>query len=167
MTTVALLVVSALLWQEQFIGATWSMNPLHDSAIEIVHQDERIILRAAPGEEQFAAAWFSADRTSPFPVDAVVRLTIKVNSNAARIKCFTRRQGHSVYFVTETTVAPGAQWQSIAVPLSCAKPFYGSDFPACLTPGEEPALFLIVENMQSGGLNIEIDDISVLDKEEK
>lgn len=168
MTAVALLIVSAVLWQEQFIDGVSSMNQLYDYTVDIVHKGETVVLRADLQEEEFAAAWFFVDDADPFPYDAVMRLTVKVNSSTARLRFFCRRHGHSVYYAGETNIAADEHWQNVDISLRDAKPFYSSNFPASLTPGKEPALFLIIENTQPGTFTIEIDDISVFEsKEEK
>ena len=167
MTAVALLIVSAVLWQEQFINGVSSMNQLYDYTVDIVHEGEKVILRADLQDEEFAAAWFSIDESRPFPQDAIVRLTVKVNSNTARLRLFCRRHGHSVYFAGAKSIAADEHWQAVDIRLQDTKPFYSSNFPASLAPGKEPALFLIIENEQPGAFNIEIDDIVVLESKEE
>ena len=167
MIAIALLVVSAVLWQEQFINGVSSMNQLYNYTIDIVHEGEAVVLRADLEEEEYAAAWFSVDDANPFPHDAVMRMTVKVNSNTVRLRCFCRRYGHSVYFMAETSIAADEHWQTIEIELQDTKPFYSSNFPASLTPGTEPALFLIIESTHAGQFSIEIDDISVLEQKEE
>jgi hypothetical protein len=45
--------------------------------------------------------------------------------------------------------------------LRYATPFFGMEFPASLTPGLTPALFLFIENAISGSFDVELDQISV------
>lgn len=167
MTAVALLIVSAVLWQEQFIDGATSMNQLYDYTVAIVHEGEKVVLQADPQEEGSASAWFSIDETNAFPHDAVVRLTVKVTRNTARLRYFCRRQGHSIYFAGEKSITSDEHWQSVAISLHEAKPFYSSNFPASLTPGSEPALFLFIENEEPGAFHVEIDDISVIEQKEE
>lgn len=167
MTAVALLVVSAILWQEQFIDGVSSMNQLYDYSVAVVHEGEKVILRADSPEQGFAAAWFSIDYQYPFPDDAIVRLTMKVTENRARLRFFCQRHGHSVYYAGETSVAADEHWQTVDIELQDTNPFYSSNFPASLAPGKEPVLFLIIENADPGAFTVEVDDILVLEQQEE
>lgn len=167
MTAVALLILSSVLWHEQFIDGVSSMKQLYDYTIDIAHEGETVVLHADLLEEEFAAAWFSIDQAHPFPDDAVMRLVVKVSSNTARVRYFCRRDGHSVYYVGATSIAAVDEWQNVDMRLQDAQPFYSSDFPASLTPGRKPALFLIIESTQPGPFTIAIDDILILEPEEE
>jgi hypothetical protein len=167
MIGVALLIVSAVLWQERFVDGVSSMNQLYDYTVDIVHEGEKVLLQAVLQEDEYAAAWFSSDVANPFPEHARVRLLVKVNSNTVRLRLFCRRHGHSVYFTSTRNIAASEHWQTIEVSLHDTRPFYSSNFPASLTPGREPALFLIIENAHPGLFNMEIDDILVLEQQEE
>lgn len=167
MTAVVLLMVSAVLWQEQFIDGVSSINQLYDYTIVIAHEGEKVVLQTDPQEEGYAAAWLSVDYPCPFPHDATLRLIIKVTGSSARIRFFCQRKGHSVYYTGEASVVADGQWQTVDISLYDAEPFYSSNFPASLTPRTEPALFLFVENEEPSAFYVEIDDISIIEQKEE
>ncbi len=167
MTAVVLFVVSAVLWQEQFIDGVSSMNQLYDYTVDIAHEGETVVLRAYPQAQGFASAWFFIDYQNPFPDDAILRLTMKVTENRARLRFFCLRHGHSVYYAGETNIAANEHWQNVDILLQDAQPFYSSNFPASLTPGNEPVLFLFIENEEPSAFHVEIDDISVIEQMEE
>jgi hypothetical protein len=69
-----------------------------------------------------------------------------------------------VYYTGKTSVAVDEHWQTVDISLHDAQPFYSSNFPASLTPGKEPVLFVFVENEEPSAFRVEIDDIAVIEQ---
>jgi hypothetical protein len=161
MIATILILVSSLLWQEDFTEDASAMRQLYDYRIEIAHQDGGIRLFANPQFEGFASAWLYVDTNIFFNDDDVLEIRIRDNGNAVRIRYFFLKENCLEYYAGENIVFVGNEWQNVEIPLRHSTPFFGSEFPAALTPGKKPALYLFIENAVSGSFDVELDRISV------
>ncbi|MGD8979426.1 MAG: hypothetical protein PVH23_05105 [candidate division WOR-3 bacterium] len=161
MMTIILLLVSTVIWQEDFSEGASVMRQLYDYRIDITQQDNGVRLTANPQFEGFASAWLYVDKDIHFHDDDVLEIRIRDNGNAVRIRYFFLKENCPEYYAGENIVFVGAEWQNVEIPLRFATPFFGSEFPAALTPNEKPALYLFIENAVSGSFDVELDHISV------
>jgi hypothetical protein len=156
-----LLLVSSVIWQEDFARGSSMMHQLYDYRIDIAQQDGGVRLTANPQFEGFASAWLYVNEDIHFSDDDVLEIRIRDNGNAVRIRYFFLKDNCQEYYAGENIVFIGAEWQNVEIPLRFATPFFGSEFPAALTPNEKPALYLFIENAVSGSFDVELDHISV------
>ena len=161
MIATILILASSLLWQEDFTESASAMRQLYDYRIDITQQDGGIRLTANPQFEGFASAWLYVDSDIFFNDDDVLEIRVRDNGNAVRIRYFFLKENCREYYAGENIVFVGDQWQNVEIPLRYATPFFGSEFPAALTPGKKPALYLFIENAVSGSFDVELDRISV------
>lgn len=161
MMSIMLLLVSTVIWQEDFTEGASMMRQLYDYRIEIVQQDGGVRLTANPQFEGFASAWLYVDEDIHFNDEDVLEIRVRDNGNAVRIRYFFLKENCQGYHAGENIVFVGAEWQNIEIPLRFATPFFGTEFPAALTPNEKPALYLFIENAVSGSFDVELDHISV------
>ena len=161
MIFLTLFIFSSILWQEDFTDTTVSMNQLYDYSIDISYEEGIVSLTAHPQLEGGAAAWFYVDEDITFSADDVLRVVIRVRENEVRLRYLCRREGRTVYFGGDEVISPGAEWQRIEIPLTEAKPFYSSNYPYALTPGKEPCLFIFIDNLVPGDLDVQLDNVSV------
>jgi hypothetical protein len=161
MTTILLLLASMVLWREDFNDTTASMHQLYDYHVDIKQQDGHVKLTANPQFEGFASALLYIDSNISFTDDDVLEIRLRDNGNAVRIRYFFLKGSCQEYYAGENIVFIGDEWQNVEIPLRYATPFFGMEFPASLTPGLTPALFLFIENAISGSFDVELDQISV------
>lgn len=161
MFLLCLFVITSVLWQEDFTEGISTMSQLYDYTITISHEDGKIYLEGEPQFESFASAWFYVDEDLSFTEGDVLELVMKVNSNSVQMRYFYRQEDRHVYFSGEKIISSDEQWQKVEIPFAEARPFYGSDFPAALTPGKTPCLYIFISNELPGELDVEIDRISI------
>ena len=162
MIFLTLFIFSSILWQEDFADTTAvAVSQLYDYSIDVSQEEGIVSLTANPQLEGGAAAWFYVEEDIAFNADDLLRIVIKVRDNDVRLRYFYRREGRKVYFGGDETIRPSAEWQRVEIALADAKPFYSSDYPYALTPGKQPCLYLFIDNMLPGNLDVEIDNISV------
>lgn len=161
MTSILMLLAASVLWQEEFNEDASALRQLYDYRIEIIHQNGTVRLTANPQFEGFASAWLYVSDDISFSDDDVLRINIRDNGNAVRLRYFFRKERCSEYYAGENIVFIGEEWQNVEIPFGHAQPFYGMEFPAALTPGEKPALYLFIENAVSGNFDVELDRVSI------
>jgi hypothetical protein len=162
MTATILILLSSLLWQEDFNEGSSVLRQLYDYQIDIVQQEGGVRLTANPQFEGFASAWLYVDKDIYLSDDDVLELRIRDNGNAVRIRYFFLKDNGKEYYAGENIVFVGAEWQNVEIPLRFATPFFGCEFPAALTPNVKPVLYIFIENAVSGSFDIELDHISVI-----
>ncbi len=161
MIPMILIIISGLLWQEDFNGDSPAMRQLYNYHININQQNGELRLTANPQFEGFASAWLHVDEDIRFNDDDVLEIRVRDNGNAVRIRYFFLKEKCQEYYAGENIVFVGADWQNVEIPLKHATPFFGSEFPSALTPDEKPALYLFIENAVSGSFDVELGQISV------
>lgn len=161
MTSILLFLAAFTLWQDNFDEDASALRQLYDYRVEITHQNGIARLTANPQFEGFASAWLYVNEDISFGDDDVLKLLIRDNGNAVRIRYFFRKEKCPEYYAGENIVFIGEEWQNVEIPLAHAQPFYGVEFPAALTPGEKPALYLFIENAVSGNFDVELDQVSI------
>ncbi len=162
MLFVSLLLIGALVWQEEFTANRSTMLQLYEYNIDITHQDGTVLLKSNPAKEGAASAWYHCDRETDFCENDVLLFTVKVHANNLRLKYFYRKKDSQAYWGGEVVVPPSKNWQTIKIPLKSAMPFYSGNYPFALTPGKTPALFVFFDNLVPGKFDAVIDKISVL-----
>jgi len=171
MIPIILVLASTTLWYEDFTDDAYSLRQLYDYQVEIIHHDGSVTLTATPQFEGFASAWLYVDEEIILADNDVLELRIRDNGNAVRLRYFFRKQEGASYYAGESIVFIGDQWQNVEIPLKHAQSFSGCEFPAALTPGITPVLFLFIENAVSGEFDVELDRISIIrlneEREEK
>jgi hypothetical protein len=171
MIATILILISSLLWQEDFNENASGMRQLYDYHVDITQQDGGVRISANPQFEGFASAWLCVESDISFYDDDILEIRIRDNGNAVRIRYFFLKEKCAEYYAGENIVFVGEEWQNVEIPLRYATPFFGSEFPAALTPGKMPVLYLFIENAVSGNFDVELDRISVIrrgtDKEEQ
>ena len=163
-----LLIVSTILWQEDFTNSLSTMSQLFEYTVDITHKDGKVFLKADPKLEGSASAWFYVDmddRDFAFTKDEVLELAVKVNKNKLRINYYYRKGGTQEYWGGEKIVSADEKVQTVKIPLKEAYPFYSGNFPQSLTPGKTPALYIFVDNLCPGEFDVEIDNIAVVKEE--
>jgi len=165
MIFISLFAISSLLWQEDFTETTSPMNQLFDYTIDITHESGKVLLKAYPQCGDFASAWLSVDEDLTLGDEDVLELVMKVNYNEVGFRYYYLKGGGEVYFFGERTISAHTEWQHVEIPLKEAKPLYGSDFPAALTPGKMPCIYIFMRNELPGNFDVEIDRISVMREE--
>ena len=161
MLATILILLSSLLWQEDFNEGSSVLHQLYDYQIDIVQHEGGVRLTANPQFEGFASAWLYVDKDIYLTDDDVLELRIRDNGNAVRIRYFFLKQNGQEYYAGENIVFVGTEWQNIEIPLRFATPFFGCEFPAALTPQVKPVLYIFIENAVSGSFDVELDHISV------
>ena len=161
MATIIMALAAIVLWQEDFAEATSPFHQLYDYQVSIVQRDGSVRLTANPEFEGFASAWLYVDEKLGLCEDDFLEIRVRDNGNAVRIRYFFLKDDCKEYYAGENIVFIGDEWQNVEIPLKYAKPFFGMEFPAALTPGTNPALYLFIENAVSGNFDVEIDHISI------
>lgn len=161
MLPIMIFLLSPVIWQEDFAESDSVLRQLYDYHIEIMQQDGGVRLTANPQFEGFASAWLYVDKDISFNDDDVLEIRIRDNGNAVRIRYFFLKEDCGEYYAGENIVFLGDDWQNVEIQLRYAKPFFGTEFPAALTPGQKPSLYLFIENAVSGNFDVELDHISV------
>jgi hypothetical protein len=161
MIFLTLFILSSILWQEDFTDTTVSMSQLYDYSIDISYEEGIVSLAAHPQLEGAAAAWFYVDEDISFSADDALRVVIKVRESEVRLRYLYRREGRTVYFGGDEVISPSDEWQRVQIPLTEGRPFYSSNYPYALTPGKEPCLFIFIDNLVPGDLDVQIDNVSV------
>ena len=161
MIPIILILASTLLWQEEFTEDAYTLRQLYDYQVDIVHLDGSVKLMANPQFEGFASAWLYVDENITLTDNDVLEIRIRDNGNAVRIRYFFRKQEGAYYYAGENIVFIGDHWQDVEIPLKYAQSFSGCEFPAALTPGMTPVLYLFIENAVSGAFDVELDRISI------
>jgi len=159
MTSMILVLASTILWQVDFTDDASALHQLYDYHVDIVHHESTVKLTANPQFEGFASAWLYVDDNICLTDDDVLEIRIRDSGNAVRIRYFFRKQKGTNYYAGENIVFVGDQWQNVEIPLRYATPFSGCEFPAALTPGKTPILYLFIENAVSGNFDVELDQI--------
>jgi hypothetical protein len=162
MIPILLFVASSILWQEDFTESTSALTQLYDYHVDIAQRDGNVRLTANPQFEGFASAWLHVDEEIALHEDDALTMRIRGNDTAVRIRYFFRKGSCASYYAGEKTILAGAEWQDMIIPLESAMFFPGTEFPAALTPGKSPVLYLFIENGESGNFDIEIDRISIV-----
>lgn len=160
MIPIVLIIASALVWQEDFTESVSTLTQLYDYSVEIVHREGIVKLTANPQFEGFASAWMYLDKSVRVD-DATLRLRIKVNANAVRLRYFFRKEQAKYYHAGEYIIEVSEGWQDVSIPLRYGMPFYGSEFPRALTPNENPGMYIFIENAMPGYFEVELDRISI------
>jgi hypothetical protein len=161
MIPIVLILASTLLWQEDFDNNVSTMSQLYDYNVDISHKDGKVTLTAHPQFEGFASAWLYVDGDVGFDAGDVMELRIKVNANAVRLRYFFRKNVCKQYHAGEYNIPAAEEWQTVEIALRDATPFFGTEFPAALTPDKTPTLYLFIENAVPGDFDVELDRISV------
>ncbi len=161
MILISFFVMSTLIWQDDFTEMMTPINQLFDYTIDITHERGKILLQAHPQCGDFASAWLSVDEDLVLDDEDVLEVIIKVNDNEVGFRYYYLKGGGEVYFFGERTISAHAEWQHVDIPFKEAKPLYGSDFPAALTPGKLPCLYIFMRNELPGNFDVEIDRISL------
>ncbi len=162
MISLILLLTASVTWQEDFAETTQVIQQLYDYHVEIMHRDGSVRLMADPQFEGFASAWFYVDEEIAFSDNDALVIRIKGNENTVRVRYFFRTGECSEYYAGESIIAAGEEWQDMTIPLKHAVLFSGTEFPAALTPGIKPVLYVFIENATPGKFEIEIDRISIV-----
>lgn len=162
MWSIMIFLLSPVIWQEDFTEGSSMLRQLYDYHIEIAENDGSIRLSGNPQFEGFASAWLYVDKDISFTDNDVLEIRIRDNGNAVRIRYFFLKENCGEYYAGENIVFLGDDWQNIEIELRYARPFFGTEFPAALTPGIKPALYLFIENAVSGNFDVELDHISVI-----
>ena len=161
MIPIVLILASTLLWQEDFDDNVSTMSQLYDYNVEISHEDGKVIITARPQFEGFASAWLYVDGDVGFDAGDALELRIKVNVNTVRLRYFFRKKTCKQYHAGEYNIPAAEEWQTVQIPLDNATPFFGTEFPAALTPDRTPILYLFIENAMPGDFDVELDRIAV------
>lgn len=161
MVFLTLFIFSSILWQEDFSDTSMTMSQLHDYSIDISYEEGIVSLTAHPQFEGGAAAWFYVDEEVSFSADDVLRVVMRVRENEVRLRYLYRREGRKVYFGGDALISPGPEWQRVEIPLTEGRPFYSSNYPYALTPGKEPCLFIFIDNLLPGDLDVQLDNVSI------
>jgi len=164
MIFISLFIISTLLWQDDFTETITPVNQLFDNTIDITYERGKVLLNAHPQNGDFASAWFSVDEDIILSDRDILELVIKVNDNKVGLRYYCLKGG-GAYFFGERTISAHAAWQHVDIPIKEAKPWYGSDFPAALTPGKMPCLYIFIRNELPGNFDVEIDRIALLREE--
>ena len=162
MTSILLLLAASTLWQEDFLEDASALRQLYDYRIDITYQEGMVRLSANPQFEGFASAWLYVDNAVSLSDDDILEILIRDKGNAVRIRYFFRKELCKDYYAGESIVFIGDDWQTVEIPLRHAQPFFGMEFPAALTPGQSPVLYLFIENAVSGSFDVELDRISIV-----
>lgn len=165
------LLFGLVLWQNEFIDDRVSVQQLYEYTVNIQLNNGYLYLKGNPEAEGFSCAWFHLDKDIKLTGDEILEIYIRVLGVNTRLKYFYKRQNSAVYWGNEMIVKPDSEWQKISFPLNEAKPFYSSNFPFALTPGETPAFYLFIDNFMPGYFDTAIDYIAIIKsdtiKEEK
>ncbi|UCF71094.1 MAG: hypothetical protein JSW49_02120 [candidate division WOR-3 bacterium] len=162
MIHILLLLASSILWQENFTESTPPIAQLYDYHVDIEHRDGTVRLTANPQFEGFASAWLHVDAEITLREDDAIAMRVRGNDVTVRVRYFFRKGKCSSYYAGEKIVVAGAQWKDMVIPLEGAMFFPGTEFPAALTPGKSPVLYLFIENGESGNFDIEIGHIAIV-----
>ena len=162
MISLIFILAASMVWQEDFADTSTAIQQLYDYHVEIVYHDGRIRLTADPPFEGFASAWLHVDRDIVFSDNDVLAIRIKGSENAVRVRFFFRKEMCKEYHAGERVITAGKEWQDVTIPLKHSILLSGTEFPAALTPGLSPVLFVFIENAAPGEYEIEIEEISVL-----
>jgi len=162
MISIILFLASTMLWQEDFKDDAYALHQLYDYQVDITHLDGGVKLTANPLFEGFASAWLYVDESIVLTDNDVLEIRIRDNGNAVRLRYFFRKQEGANYYAGESIVFIGDEWQNVEIPLKHGQLFSGCEFPAALTPGKTPVLYLFIENAVSGDFDVELDRISIM-----
>jgi hypothetical protein len=162
MISLILFLASSVMWQEDFAENTSAMQQLYDYHVDIIHRDGSISLTANPQFEGFASAWLHVDREIAFSNNDALVIRIKGNENTVRLRYFFRKGECPDYYAGESIIAAGKEWRDVTIPLKHAVSFSGTEFPAALTPGINPVLYIFIENAAPGTFEVDIDRISIV-----
>ncbi|MDH4210897.1 MAG: hypothetical protein OEV79_05565 [candidate division WOR-3 bacterium] len=162
MISLILFLTASIMWQEDFSENTSAMQQLYDYHVEIMHRDGSVRLTANPQFEGFASAWLHVDREIAFSDNDALVIRVKGNENTVRIRYFFRKGTCTDYYAGESIIAADEEWRDVTIMLKHAAMFSGTEFPAALTPGINPALYVFIENAAPGIFEIEIDRISIV-----
>lgn len=162
MVMIPFFILSTLVWQENFAESVSTMKQLFGHTVEITHNEGKVILHAHPQCGDVASAWFYVDKDLVLNDSHTLELLIKVNDNEVGLRYYYLKGGGEVYFFGDYIISADAQWQKVRIPLTGAKPLYGSDFPVALTPGKMPCLYIFLRSELPGNFDVEIDYIAIL-----
>ena len=165
MIIISLFIISTLLWQDDFTETITPVKQLFNNTVDITYERGKVLLNAHPQNGDFASAWFSVDEDIILGDRDVLELVIKVNHNKVGLRYYCLKGGGGVYFFGERTICAQEAWQHVDIPIKEAKPLFGSDFPAALTPGKMPCLYIFIRNELPGNFDVEIDRIALLREE--
>lgn len=153
---------ASTMWQEDFAETTSVVQQLYDYNVEIVHQDGSVRLMANPQFEGFASAWLHVDKEIAFSENDALVIRIRGNENPVRLRYFFRKGECRGYHASESVITASEEWRDVTIPMNQAILLSGTEFPAALTPGLNPSLYVIIENATPGNFELEIDQISVV-----
>jgi len=156
-----LFTIVSVLWQEDFTEGPATMNQLYNYTVNISHEDGKIFLKADPESEDFSAAWFYVDEDVAFTDEDVLELITRVKNSEVRLGYFYRKAGENEYYTGVQIIFPDAEYQKVELPFVEARPLYGIEYPATLTPGKNPCLYIFISSDLPGSFDVEIDWISV------
>jgi hypothetical protein len=157
-----LFTITTVIWQEDFTQGPATMSQLYDYTVNISHEEGKVILKADPESENFSAAWFYVDQDLAFTDEDVLELVMKVENNEIRLRYFYRKENEKEYYSGVQIISPDAEYQKIELPLVEARPFFGTEYPASLTPEKQPCLYIFMSSDIRGGFDVEINWISVI-----
>jgi hypothetical protein len=162
MISLIFLLAASAAWQQDFAETTSVVQQLYDYHVEIIHQGGSVRLMANPQFEGFASAWLHVDKEIVFSENDALVIRIRGNENPVRLRYFFRKGKCQGYHAGESVITASEEWHDATIPMNQAILLSGTEFPAALTPGLSPVLYVIIENAAPGKFEIEIDQISVV-----